>query len=86
MLEKFKESVVKGNKFGALLTDVSKTFDCTDHKLLIAKLFWKGVSCSSLNLTFSYFSSRTQLVKIKTSYSDKINMEYEVPQVSVLGL
>ena len=31
----------KGNAFGALLTDLSKAFDCIDpiHILLIAKLF-----------------------------------------------
>ena len=37
MTEKFKESVNKGNPFGALLTNLSKAFDCTDHKLLIHK-------------------------------------------------
>ena len=76
MLEKFKESVDKGNEFGALLTDLSKAFDCIDHKLLIAKLCWYGVSSSSLNLIVSYFSNRTQRVKIKTSYSDRSNIEY----------
>ena len=85
MLEKFKESVDKGNEFGALLTDISKAFDCIDHKLLIAKLFWYGVSPSSLNLIFSYLSNRTQHVKMKTSYSDKSNIEYRVPQGSILG-
>ena len=49
MLEK-KKSADKGNEFGALLTDLSKAFDCIDHELLIANLFWYGVSPSSLNL------------------------------------
>ena len=34
MTEKFKESIDKGNVFGALLTDLSKAFDCIDHILL----------------------------------------------------
>ena len=55
MLEKFKKTVDKDNKFGAILTDLSKAFDCIDHKLFIAKPFWYGVSPSSLNLIFSYF-------------------------------
>ena len=85
MLEKFKESVDKGNEFGALLTDISKAFDCIDHKLLIAKLFWYGVPPSSLNLIFSNLSNPTQHVKITTSYSDKSNIEYGVLQGSILG-
>ena len=36
-LETFEESVDKGNEFGDLLTDLSKAFDCIDHKLFIAK-------------------------------------------------
>ena len=75
----------KGNEFGALLTDLPKAFDCIDHKLLIAKLFWYGVSPSSLNLIFSYLSNRTQPVKIKTIYNDKSTIEYGVPQGSILG-
>ena len=38
MIQKFKESIDKGHQFGALLTDLSKAFDCIDHKHLIAKL------------------------------------------------
>ena len=52
MTEKFKELIHKGNTFGALLTDLSKAFDCIDHTLLIAKLSAFGVSPSSLKLIY----------------------------------
>ena len=55
MTEKFKESVDKGNAFGALLTDLSKVFDCIEHALLIAKLSTFGVSSLSLKLLYSIY-------------------------------
>ena len=33
MLEKWKNAVDKGKVFGALLTDLSKAFDCLPHEL-----------------------------------------------------
>ena len=36
MIEKWKEAVDKDQSFGALLTDLSKAFDCLSHDLLIA--------------------------------------------------
>ena len=44
MLETWKRSVDKGKVFGALLTDVSKAFDCVDHEFLTAKLNAYGFS------------------------------------------
>ena len=74
----------KGNEFGALLTDLSKPWalliSFIDNKLLIAKLFWCGVSLWSLNSIFSYLSNRTQRVKTKTSYNDKSKIKYGVQQ------
>ena len=34
MIEKLKEAIERGHEFGALSTDLSKAFDCIDHKLL----------------------------------------------------
>ena len=85
MLENFKKSADDGNAFGALLTDLSKVFDCIDHKLLIAKLFCYGVAPSALNLIHSYLSNRTQVIKINNSFSRRSSIEYGVPQGSVLG-
>ena len=44
MLETWNRSVDKGKVFGALLTDVSKAFDCVDHEFLTAKLNAYGFS------------------------------------------
>ena len=38
LLEKWKRAVDNGKVFKILLTDLSKTFDCLSHELLLAKL------------------------------------------------
>ena len=65
LIQKFKEAIDTGNKFGALLIDLSKAFDCLDHSLIVAKLHSYGLSPLSLKLIFSYFSNRTHRTKIK---------------------
>ena len=85
MLEKFKEAIDRGNQTGPLLTDLSKAFDCIDHKLPIAKLYEYGVSSSALNIISSYLKHRTQRTKINDCFSARSNIEYGVLQDSVLG-
>ena len=82
MTEKFKESVDKGNAFGAFLTDLSKAFDCTDYTLLISKPFAFEVSPLSLKLIYSYLSNRTQRIKINKNFSDRTDIEFGVSQDS----
>ena len=85
MLEKWKRSVDKGKVFGALLTDLSKAFDCLDHELLIAKLNAYGFSLNALKLIHNYLSNRKQRTKINSSCSSWQDILFGVPQGSILG-
>ena len=85
MLEKWKKAVDEGKACGALLTDLSKAFDCLLHDLLIAKLHAYGFDIYSLRLIMSYLSGRFQRVKIRNSYSSWLEILFGVPQGSILG-
>ena len=68
--------------FGALLTDLSKAFDCLNHDLLIAKLNAYGFSLPALRLIHDYLSSRKQGTRINNSYSTWMEIVFVVPQRS----
>ena len=85
MIDKFKETIDRGNEFGALLTDLSKAFDCTNHSLLIAKLYNYGVSASSINMILSYLNYRKHRIKISECFSERSRIEHGVSQGSILG-
>ena len=85
MLEKWKKALDKRNIAGALLTDLSKAFDCLNHELLIAKLEAYGFSYSSLNTICSYLSDRKQRTKVNNMYSEWADITLGVPQGSILG-
>ena len=67
MPEKWKKALDK-KVAGALLTDLSKAFDCLHHDLLIAKLEAYGFGHSSLILIYNYLSGRKQRTKVNNVY------------------
>ena len=85
MLEKWKAAVDNKKTFGALLTDLSKAFDCFPHDLLLAKLKAYGFSLSALKLVQSYLSNRKQRTKINLEFSSWEEILFGVPQESILG-
>ena len=85
MIEKWRESLDQGGAYGALLTDLSKAFDCLPHELIIAKLHAYGVDMPSLKLVNSYLSKRRQRIKINDVYSSWSEILFGVPQGSILG-
>ena len=54
MIEKWKKSLDIKGSFGVLLTALSKAFDCTPHKLVIAKPDAYGFDLKALTLVFNY--------------------------------
>ena len=85
MLEKWKKALDKRNVAGALLTDLSKAFDCMNHELLISKLDAYGFHSSTLKLILSYLSNRQQRTKVNNSFSQWSDITSGVPQGSILG-
>ena len=68
-LEKWKSAVDNKRFFDALLTDLSKAFDCFPHDLLLAKLNAYGFSLPALKLIQSYLSNRKQRTKVKSEFN-----------------
>ena len=85
LTEEWRENLDQNFVVGAVLTDLSKAFDCIPHDLLIAKLACYGFSDKALCFIYSYLESRKQCVRINNTYSSFKNIISGVPQGSILG-
>ena len=72
MLETWKQATDNNKAFGALLTDLSKTFDCLSHDLLIAKLHAYGLDLASLKILQDYLTNRNKEQKWTHQVYDKV--------------
>ena len=70
-----------------VLLDLSAAFDTIDHERLLHRMLTRlNVKDSALNWFRSYLHLRSQVVAIEANISDSQNLDYGVPQGSVLGL
>ena len=70
VIEKWCQSLDSGGQAAAVLTDLTKAFDCNDHELLIAKLNADGIN---------------QRTKTNSSFSCWAEILFGAPQGSILG-
>ena len=78
-----------GQIVGAMLTDLSKAFDCINHDLIIETLAVYHFSYESLEFIESYLTDWKQRIRINHTYSFYSAVTYGVTQgsiYSVLGL
>ena len=85
MIEKLKASRDNKQFCAAILTGLSKAFDCICCNLLIAKLNAYGFDKKALKLIYNYLNGRSQEIKKDSSFSSKLDISYSVPQGSILG-
>ena len=89
MFETWKGATDNKKTFGALLTDLSKAFDCLSHDLLIAKLHVYGLDLASLKILQDYLANRKQRTKVDSFYRKRYYQVEKVlsgvPQGSIIG-
>ena len=85
MLRNWQNCLSNKGKVGAIITDLSKAFDCLLHDLLIAKLEAYGFGHKSLRSLYSYLNNRKHRVRICSSFSTWLESVLGVTQGSVFS-
>ena len=84
-MEKMEASRDNKQFSAAILTDLSKGFDCICYDLLIAKLNAYCFDKRALKRIYDYFNGRSQKIKVVFSFSSELDISYGLPQGSILG-
>ena len=79
------ESLNEETNYGALLTDLSKVFDCIMHDLFMATFKAYGFDSDSLNFVCNNLLRLEQRITIKSSFSTLSRIEYVLLQRSMFG-
>src|SRR6267154_792007 len=84
-LDDIFESLANRRHVAAIFFDNSKAFDTIDRSILLSKLYHYGIRGNILNWFQSYLSFRSQFVELNGVKSPLCDINYGVPQGSVLG-
>jgi hypothetical protein len=74
-----------GHSVGGIFHDLKKAFDCVNHKILLSKLEFYGVSGAMHKLIASYLRGRFQRIKLQdndcnlNTYSNLGSISHGVP-------
>ena len=85
MIGKLRKIRDKKGVFAAVVTDLSKAFDCITQQLLLAKLSAYSFDMKSIAFISAYFKNRKQKTKSGSSFSKCLNMLFGVSQGFILG-
>ena len=67
MVENCKKALDQENKYGALVTDLSKAFDCLPHNLMVVKLH-----------AYGFFLELLKLIKTQQTFQRRFNVAFRL--------
>ena len=79
------DSIDSGNFVISVFLDIKKAFDKVDHKILLSKFDFCGITGVLHEWLKSYLSGRNQITVIDGITSSSSSISHGVPQWSVLG-
>ena len=85
LIENWKRTLDENFQIGTVLMDLSKSFDCIPHDLVIAKFYAYGLSEETTTFFYSYLNRTGQRVRISDIRSSLQVLISGVPQGSILG-
>lgn len=85
MTEKWRKALDNGQVVGVLFIDFRKAFDSVSHPILIQKLKACGISGDFHSYLESYLTNRRQYTNLNGSTSNLTEVEFGVPQGSLIG-
>ena len=85
LLQAWQKELDNSGNVGTILMDLSNTYDCIPHDLLITKLEAYGLDKISLNILCDYLNNRKQRTKTGCSCSSWYDIITGISQESVLG-
>ena len=85
MTETWQKAIDDNKVVGVLFIDFKKAFDCVSHEVLKKKLLASGISGDLHSLISNYLANRVQYTCVNDKISNIEDVEYGVPQGSLLG-
>ena len=76
LTQKWQAELASGGYVGTILMNLSKTYNCLSHDLLIAKLETYGLDVGSLNFLLDYLSLRKHRTKVGSSNLLKFGLKF----------
>ena len=81
--KKKSKQAIGNNVLAAVITDLSKTFDCINHEFLIAKLNTCSFDSPPIKFMSGYLNFRKQKTKVGSVFSDYLNILFGARQGSI---